>query len=118
MKHGTGHDKWLIKNRYFREVGAMNRYGSTPMIAGLVVCFVLSATLCAQAATSCFAASRTYQIHPLRGGPDVKQGWSVRGEAFNQCVRQAEAADKTLRARYPETIYALSLASTIGCHNC
>jgi len=106
------------KKQVFRKGGVMNRSKSARIIAGLAVCFVLSATLCVQAAPSCFTAARTYQIHPLRGGPDVKQGWSVRGEAFNQCVRQAEAADKALRARYPETVFALSLASTIGCHGC
>jgi len=75
-------------------------------------------SLPAHAAAACFAATRIYQIHPLRGGADVKDGWSVRGESFNQCVRRAEAADRNLRARYPETVYGLSLASTIGCHNC
>jgi hypothetical protein len=72
----------------------------------------------AQAATACFAAAKVYRIHPLHGGADSKDGWSVRGEAFNQCVHRAETADKSLRARYPETLYTLSLASTIGCHAC
>ena len=65
----------------------------------------------------CFSSAKTYRIHPLRGGVDRRDGWEVRGGAFNECVHRAEAADKTLRARYPETIYQLSLAATIGCHS-
>ena len=68
-------------------------------------------------ADSCFAASKTYQIHRLHGGGDTKEGWTVQGDAFAQCVHRAEAADKALRARYPETVYNLSLAATIGCHS-
>lgn len=79
---------------------------------------LVAANLPASAAGACFASAKVYRIHPLRGGADLKDGWSVRGDAFNQCVRKAEAADKSLRTRYPETIYALSLASTIGCHGC
>jgi len=78
----------------------------------------MAASLPAQAATACFAAAKVYRIHPLRGGADSKDSWSVRGDAFNQCVRRAEAADRILRAHYPETLYALSLTSTIGCHAC
>ena len=68
-------------------------------------------------ADSCFAASKTYQIHRLHGGGDTKDGWTAQGNAFAQCVHRAEAADKALRTRYPETIYNLSLAATIGCHS-
>jgi len=95
----------------------MNTSGSTA-ITCLALSFVVSATLFARADTACFAAARTYRIHPLQGGSDVTEGWSVRGEAFGQCVHRAEAADKALRARFSETIYALSLASTVGCHAC
>lgn len=68
-------------------------------------------------ADSCFAASKTYQIHRLHGGGDSKDGWTVQGNVFAQCVHRAEAADKALRAHYPETVYGLSLAATIGCHS-
>ena len=68
-------------------------------------------------ADACFASSKIYQIYRLHGGSDVKEGWSVQGDAFAQCVHRAEAADKALRTRYPETVYNLSLAATIGCHS-
>ncbi len=96
----------------------MKKCRSAWMVPCLVVSLVLPVSLPVRAGTNCFAAAKIYQVHPLRGGPDAKDGWSVRGDAFSQCVRRSEAADKTLRARYPETIYALSLASTIGCHAC
>jgi len=83
-----------------------------------LVTILAAASFPASAANACFASTKNYQIHPLHGGADIKNGWSVRGDAFNQCVRRAEAADKELRARYPETIYTLSLVSTIGCHAC
>ena len=70
------------------------------------------------AGTACFSASKTYRIHPLRGDIDRRDGWEVRGSAFNECVHRAEAADKALHARYPDTLYQLSLAATIGCHGC
>ena len=84
----------------------------------VAACLIAATNLPAKAATACFAAAKVYRIHPLRGGNDSKDGWSVRGEVFNQCVRRAETADRILRGHYPETIYTLSLASTIGCHNC
>ncbi len=65
----------------------------------------------------CFTASKTYQIRSLHGGQDKRDSWIVEGDAFAQCVRRAEAADKALRERYPETRYHLSLAATIGCHS-
>jgi hypothetical protein len=71
----------------------------------------------ALSADSCFAASKIYQIHRLHGGGDTKDGWTVQGDAFAQCVHREEAADKALHARYPGTIYNLSLAATIGCHS-
>lgn len=71
----------------------------------------------AKAAGVCFAASKTYQIRPLHGGQDSKDGWAVQGDAFAQCVHRAEQADKALHARYPDTVYNLSLAATIGCHS-
>lgn len=71
----------------------------------------------AVAADACYTASKTYQIRPLHGGPDKKDSWVVEGDEFAQCVHRAEAADKALHARYPETAYSLSLAATIGCHS-
>ncbi len=68
-------------------------------------------------ADTCFASSKTYQIHRLHGGGDIKDGWTVQGDAFAQCVHRAEAADKALHTRYPEAVYNLSLAATIGCHS-
>lgn len=68
-------------------------------------------------ADACYTASKIYQVHPLHGGPGKKDSWIVQGDEFAQCVRRAEAADKALRARYPETVYSLSLAATIGCHS-
>jgi hypothetical protein len=68
--------------------------------------------------TACFSAGKTYRVHPLRGGIDQRDGWDVHGKAFNECVHRAEAADKALRSHYPQTIYQLSLAATIGCHGC
>lgn len=65
---------------------------------------------------ACFTASKTYQIRSLHGGRDKRDSWIVEGGAFAQCVRRAEAADKALRARYPDTNYSLSLTATIGCH--
>jgi hypothetical protein len=70
----------------------------------------------AEAGTTCFASSKSYQIHPLHSGSDLRDGWSVKADAFNRCVHQAEVADRLLHAKYPETIYSLSLAATIGCH--
>jgi hypothetical protein len=84
-------------------------------IAGSVL---LSGSRAWSAETVCFSASKTYRVHPLRGGSDQRDGWDVRGNAFNECVHRAEVADKILRARYPDTIYQLSLAATIGCHGC
>jgi hypothetical protein len=96
----------------------MKSHRSARVRALIVIFLIAAAAIPAQAANACFAAAKVYQIHPVHGGADIKNGWSVRGDAFNQCVRKAEAADKSLRARYPETVYALSLASTIGCHAC
>jgi hypothetical protein len=77
----------------------------------------LAAGLPARATTVCFASSKTYQIHPVRGGADIKDGWFVKGDAFAQCVHRAEAADKSLHAHYPDSVYALSPTATIGCHS-
>jgi len=84
----------------------------------LIICLITATNLSAEAAGACFTAAKVYRIHPLRGGADRKDGWSVRGDAFNQCVHRAETADRILRGQYPETIYTLSLTSTIGCHAC
>jgi hypothetical protein len=78
---------------------------------------VLTAGIPARATTACFASSKTYRIHPVRGGADIKDGWTVKGDAFAQCVHRAEAADKALHARYPDNVYALSPTATIGCHS-
>jgi hypothetical protein len=81
-------------------------------LAALVLCGSFSA----QAADACFASSRIYQIHPVRGGGESRDGWKVKGDTFPQCVHRAEAADKSLHAHYPDSVYALSPTSTIGCH--
>jgi len=96
----------------------MKPHRSPRISAFTVILLAVTAGIPAQAANACFAAAKVYQIHPLHGGSDIKNGWSVRGDAFSQCVRRAEAADRILRERYPETVYTLSLASTIGCHVC
>jgi len=100
----------------FAGLGAMTERKRAWMSASIVIFLTAAGSISAEAGAACFTAGRIYQVHPLRGGADAKDSWSVRGEAFNQCVRQAEAADRTLRARYPETLYALSMTSTIGCH--
>jgi hypothetical protein len=89
--------------------------------AGFLFCIAGSVLLSGTpgwSADACFSASKTYRVHPLRGGTDQRDGWQARGTAFHECVHRAEAADKMLRARYPDTIYQLSLMATIGCHNC
>jgi hypothetical protein len=85
----------------------------------LAVCVSLLGVLVnlpAQAGTTCFASSKSYQIHPLHSGSDIRDGWTVVGDAFNECVHRAERADKSLHAKYPDSVYALSLVATIGCH--
>ena len=78
----------------------------------------LTAGLPARAAATCFASSKSYRIHKLRdGGADIKDGWSIKGDAFAQCVHRAEAADRSLHAHYPDSVYTLSPAATIGCHS-
>ena len=67
-------------------------------------------------ARQCFTASKIYHIRSVHGGGNTRDGWQVVGNEFAQCVRRAEAADKNLRARYPDSVYELSLAATIGCH--
>ncbi len=70
------------------------------------------------AETACFTAAKQYRIHPAHGGRELQDGWSVTAGAFNLCVRREEAAEKTLHRRYPDGVYALTPASTIGCHQC
>jgi hypothetical protein len=86
----------------------------------LVMVFAVSiavlGTFPANADTACFASSKSYRIHPLRSGFDSRDGWTVKGDAFNECVHRAETADKSLHAKYPDSVYALSLVATIGCH--
>ena len=72
----------------------------------------------ADAETACFTAAKQYRIQPAHGGRELQDGWSVTAGAFNLCVRREEAAEKTLRRRYPDGAYALTPASTIGCHQC
>jgi hypothetical protein len=67
-------------------------------------------------AAECFTASKVYQIHPIHAGRNSKDGWSVQGDEFAQCVKRAEVADKVFRGRYPDSVYELSLTATIGCH--
>ena len=64
----------------------------------------------------CFSSSRIYEIQAPHGGQMTRDGWAVHGDAFAQCVHRAESADASLHKRYPDSQYALSLASTIGCH--
>jgi len=91
-------------------------------IAAFLFCIIgsvlLSGTPGWSADSVCFSSAKTYRIHPLHGGTDRRDSWEVRGAAFRECVHRAEAADKALKSRYPETLYQLSLASTIGCHGC
>jgi hypothetical protein len=65
----------------------------------------------------CFASSKIYSIHPLHGGAEKRDSWAVQGDSFAQCVHRGEAAEKSFRARYPDAVFQLSLASTIGCHS-
>ncbi len=92
---------------------AMTRLGF-----GLLLILLLSQnyTVPARADGACFTASKTYRIHPLRGGADSSDGWTVKGETFRQCVRRSEEANRELKARHPDTVYRLSLTATIGCH--
>ena len=83
----------------------------------LAMMFGLSSVRPAFSQDACFTASKTYRIHPLHGGLEKKDSWVVQGDAFAQCVRRAEAADKALHARYPDAAYNLSPAATIGCHS-
>lgn len=94
----------------------MKKYRQGMVFAGCIAGIILLANISANADTVCFAASKSYRIHPLRSGSDLRDGWTVKGGAFNECVHRAEAADKSLHAKYPDAIYALSLAATIGCH--
>ena len=79
---------------------------------------LLSGSVAWSADQACFSAAKSYRIHPVRGGEDQRDSWEVQGPAFNECVHRAEAADKALQARYPDTVYQLLLTATIGCHRC
>lgn len=87
----------------------------------ILVCAVglelLSGSFAWGADTACFSSAKTYRIHPLHGGEDRQDGWTAKGGAFSECVHRAEAAEKTLQARYPGAAYQLSLVATIGCHS-
>lgn len=65
----------------------------------------------------CFSASKAYQIHPLQGGADLRDGWAVQGGAFAECVHRAIAAEKVFLKRYPDTRFGITTAATIGCHS-
>ena len=95
----------------------MNKVERHRTVLGCIIGLAFLASLPANAAAECFTSSKVYRVHPVHGGTDIKDGWSVKADAFNQCVHRAEAADKTLRGRYPDTVYELSLAATIGCHS-
>ena len=92
----------------------MRAHPACPVILTLAV-LAGFAPLPAKAA-ECFAASKIYVIRPLHGGHNARDGWSVEGNAFAQCVKRAEAADKKLHARYPDSAYGLLPAATVGCH--
>ena len=79
---------------------------------------LLSGSFAWGADAACFSSAKTYRIHPLHGGEDRRDSWAVKGGAFSECVHRAEAADKTLHAHYPDTLYQLSLIGTAGCHGC
>ena len=95
----------------------MNKAESHLIILGCAIGSVLFASLPAVAASECFTSSKIYRIHPLPGGADIRDGWTVKADAFNPCVHRAEAADQSLHAHYPDTVYELSLTATIGCHS-
>lgn len=87
------------------------------LVSGVMI-FALAAQKPLAAETACFSASKAYRVHPLRGGKDLQDGWSVKADAFNQCVHRAESADRLLFARHPQSLYQLSPTATIGCHQC
>jgi hypothetical protein len=95
---------------------------NTKIGAAILVCTMglelLSGSFAWGADTACFTSAKTYRIHPLHGGEDRQDGWTAKGGAFSECVHRAEAADKALHGRYPDAVYQLSLAATIGCHQC
>jgi hypothetical protein len=83
-----------------------------------VMLVLLDGAMAADAAPeSCFAASKSYTIKHLSDGLAIKDGWTIEGGTFNQCVHRAEAADRELHAKYPDIRYGLSLAATVGCHS-
>lgn len=95
----------------------MSRIFSTSHWAFLAVALLAGACPAWAAPSTCFWSSKVYQIHPAAGGPATKDGWRIQGDAFDQCVHRAEAADKSFHARYPDSQYQLALAATIGCHS-
>jgi hypothetical protein len=86
------------------------------ILSALAAAFFLVGLAPAEA-QSCFASSKTYRVVRLQGGGETHDGWAVQGGDFAQCVHRGEAAEKTLRGRYPETLYELLPAATIGCHS-
>ena len=105
-----------IYGSIFKDPAAMTKDTLGMIFAGCIAGVSALVSFPAHADTACFASSKSYQIHPLRSGADSRDGWAVKGGAFNECVHRGEAADKSLRAKYPDSIYALSLVATIGCH--
>lgn len=92
---------------------------SAPRLSCLIVIMValFGARLAQAAPAVCFSASKVYRVHPAGGGPDVQESWHVTGDAFAQCVRREEAAEKLLRDKYPAAAYTLFPTATIGCHS-
>lgn len=84
--------------------------------AFLILLLSQNYTISAWADESCYSSSKTYRIHPVRGGVDLTKGWTVEGKGYPQCVRRSELANRQLKARYPDSAYRLSLTATIGCH--
>ena len=97
------------------DIDAMTKSGR--MVAVCVSLVGVLVNFPAQAGATCFASSKSYRIHPLRNGSDIRDGWTVKSDAFSECVHRAETADKSLHAKYPDSVYALSLMATIGCHS-
>lgn len=96
----------------------MNGSGRGFVLAGCVLTLLVLTNSRTVAAPACFTASKQYWIRPAHGGSRSADGWSVKADSFALCVRRQEAAEKSLRMRYPDSRYALTPSATIGCHAC
>jgi hypothetical protein len=96
----------------------MSRSSFGFVLAGCVLTLLALTNSRTVAAPVCFTASKQYWISPARGGDRSADGWSVKADSFALCVRRQEAAEKSLRMRYPDGRYVLTPAATIGCHAC